>query len=104
MEELIYVQLKTLEDMVKLISMAPGPYLQYAVSQGRHIYFIQILQLTGKPFIYFYEPEEALKDKYVVYNRFQDAVTFSDKPGSDGQAIYIPILEVKKTNVLDKLA
>ncbi|WP_309493623.1 hypothetical protein [Candidatus Hecatella orcuttiae] len=100
-EELMYFKLKTLEDMVKLVAFSPAPMLQHTVVEGRQVYFIQSFSIVGKPLVYYLERDEKLESKYVVYNRFNDTISFSDKPGSDGQSVYIPIIEIEKTNLLD---
>ena len=43
-----------------------------------------------------------IKDKYIVYNRFRDTISFSSKKESNGQNVSIPILEIERTNIFEK--
>ncbi|MCX8175785.1 MAG: hypothetical protein N3E48_00955 [Candidatus Bathyarchaeota archaeon] len=100
-QELSYIQLKKFDDLVRLVSLSLTPVLQHVkLNDGRHVYFIQASLMVGKPLIYFYEGNEEFKGKYVIYNRFKDEITFSEKPSSDAQSLPILILEVEKTNIL----
>lgn len=102
-EELIYIQFSRLDDLVKLVALSPGSFIQHVAVEGKHIYFIQSLMMTSKPMVYIFRSKEKIEKNYVVYNRFSDEITFSAQPGQDGQSIYIPILEVERTNILKQL-
>ena len=102
-EEFIYMKLSRLEDLVKLVSLSPSPFIQHTTIKNENIYFIQSLVTMSQPMIYLFKTREKIEKKYVVYNRFSDEITFSDKLGQDGQSLYIPILEVEKTNLLKQL-
>ena len=86
-EELIYVQFSCLEDLVRLVSLSPGPFIQHVAVEGEHIYFIQSLMMISQPMVYMFRSREKIEKKYVVYNRFTDGITFSDQPGQDGQEL-----------------
>jgi hypothetical protein len=103
-EELVYVQFSRLEDLVKLVSFSPSPFIQHLVVNDKHIYFVQSLMMISEPMVYIFRTKEKIEKKYIVYNRFSDEISFSDQPSQDGQSIYIPILEVEKTNILKHLS
>ena len=102
--EIGYIQLKRFEDLIRLVSLFSTPFLQHIkLENGKHVYFVQGSLMIGRPLIYFYEGNEEVKGKYVIYNRFKDEITFSDKASSDAQSVPILILEVEKTNVLTEV-
>jgi len=103
-QELGYIQLKRFEDLIRLVSLSSTPVLQHIkLENGKHVYFIQTSLMVGRPLIYFYEGSEEVKGRYIIYNRFKDEITFSDKASSDAQSVPILILEVEKTNVLTEV-
>ncbi len=101
--EPLFVQLKTFDDLVRFVSSSPSPFLQHITLKNKHVYFIQILAFMRNPIIYFVRQDRQAGGKYVVFNRFRDEVTFSDRLSSDGQTVYIPILELERTNLLTDL-
>lgn len=100
MSQLInYAKMKSFDDFVRFIIVSSIPFIQYIELNGKHVYFIQIISLGGGKMIYFFERDKKIEEKYVVFNRFRDQVTFSNSFGSDGQSAYIPILELQETNI-----
>ncbi|RLI24995.1 MAG: hypothetical protein DRO52_04720 [Candidatus Hecatellales archaeon] len=99
-EEFFHVRFSSLEDMVRLVALSPTPFLQHAEVGGKHVYFFHSTSLLGRPVIYYTVTSEKLEKKYVVYNKFRDTISFSEKLEANGQSIYIPILEVESTNLL----
>lgn len=97
-----YIRLKTLEDLIYFVTLSPAPLLQYVEIEGKHIYFIQTIAIFGPSTMYYVETKEKIPNKYVVFNRYQDKITYSDQLGTDPQAVYIPILQVEKTNLFHK--
>jgi hypothetical protein len=101
-QKTVFTKFKSLEDLVRFIAFSPTPFLHHLDMEGRQIYFIQILGLGGAPVIHYVEKKDEVKGKYIVYNRFRDTISFSDKLGSGGQETYIPILEIEYTNVFSE--
>jgi hypothetical protein len=99
-EDFFHVKFSGLDDMVRLVALSPTPFLQHAEVNGKHVYFFHAALLIGKPVIYYTILEERVEKRYIVYNKFRDTISFSDKLEADGQSIYIPILEVESTNLL----
>jgi hypothetical protein len=94
----MYIQFKTFNDFIRFITFSPTPFVQHITIKDHNVYFVQIAGF-GERVLYYVEMDEAVKEKYIVYNRFRDTVSFSDKKESDGQSVSIPILEVERTNV-----
>lgn len=92
-----YIKFKSLIDLVRFITISPTPFLHYVNLDGHNLYFVQIAGL-GERVLYYVELDKKIEEKYIVYNRFRDAISFSSKLESDGQSISIPTLEVEKTN------
>ncbi len=97
-----YIQLKTLEDLVHFVALSPSPFIQYIDIGGRPVYFVQTIAIFGPPTMYYVEVKERIPNKYVVFNRYQDKITYSDQLGTDPQVFYIPILQVEKTNLFPR--
>lgn len=94
-----FVKFMKFEDLIRFISIAPSPFLQYFELAKKHLYFIQTMTFTGQSLVYFVELPDKITKRYVVFNRFKDEISFSEQLGSDGQSVYVPILEVEKTNI-----
>ncbi|MEM3736953.1 MAG: hypothetical protein QXJ75_02515 [Candidatus Bathyarchaeia archaeon] len=94
-----YVQLKRLEDLVHLVASSPSPHLLYMDIEGKPTYFVQTIAIFGPSTLYYVKTEDKIPRKYIVFNRYQDKITYSDQLGTDPQAVYIPILHVEKTNI-----
>ena len=101
-EQLNYAKMKTFDDFIRFVGISSTPFVQYVEMDGRHVYFVQFMGFGGGKMVYFYEREKKIVEKYIVFNRFRDQVTFSNNFGSDGQSTYIPILELEKTNIFSE--
>ena len=100
-EEIKYVQLDKLEDIVKMLvtSMRPPP-LHYTKIGKKHIYFIPASLGLGKSVIYFIELEEGIKKRYVVYDTMQDKFSLSDEISTKPSLKHFVIVDVKSQNIL----
>jgi len=92
-----YIQLKNFDDFVRLITLSPTPFIEYVNLDNHNLYFIQIVGIS-ESVLYYVELDKKIEEKYVLYNRFRDTISFSTKIESDGQNICVPILEVLRTN------
>ena len=101
-QQLNYAKMKTFDDFIRFVAISPAPFVQYVEIEGKHVYFLQILGYGGGKMIYYFEREKKIEEKYILFNRFRDQVTFSNNFGSDGQSTYIPILELEKTNIFSE--
>jgi hypothetical protein len=93
-----YAKLKSFPDLVKLVATFPTQLLKHVVMNEKNVYFVHLMGFQGS-MVYYVEMPVRIKEKYVVYNRFRDQVTFSDNFRSDGQSACIPILELELTNI-----
>jgi len=98
---MMYIQFKNFNDFIRFITFSTTPFIQYVNMNDHNVYFIQIA-VFGELMLYYAELDKKIEDKYVVYNRFRDSVSFSNKMESDGQNISVPILEVERTNVFQE--
>lgn len=103
-EHLSYAKLKAFNDLVRFVGLSPTPFLFHIELEGKHLYFIQITSFGGGRMIYYSELEERIEEKYVVFNRFRDEISFSDQFSSGGQSAHIPIFELEKTNLFKEHA
>ena len=98
---LTYIQFKTFDDFIRFITVSSTPFVQYTNINGHSIYFIQ-LAAFGELMLYYIERDKKIEERYIVYNRFRDSISFSNKIESDGQSLSIPILEVARTNIFQE--
>ena len=98
----LFAQFEDLGDLVRFSSFSATPFIHHVEIGKKHIYFLQILGMGGRSMIYYVERDEEIKGKYIVFNRFTDETTFSNKFESGGQTVLIPILELKRTNVFSE--
>jgi len=78
-DEPLYVKFSSLDDLVRLVAFSATPFLQHAEVEGKHVYFYHSMLFGGRPMVYFTLRRERIDKKYVVYNRFNDSLSFSDK-------------------------
>lgn len=97
--DLSYAKLKAFNDLVRFVGMSSSPFLFHVELEGKHVYFIQIMSFGGGRMIYYAELDERISEKYIVFNRFRDEISFSDQFSSSGQSAHIPIFELEKTNL-----
>ncbi len=94
---LTYLEFKSFEDLVRFVTFSQAPFLEYIELNGHHVYFFQI-GMFGERILYYAELNKKADGRYVIYNRFKDAVSFSNKLETDGQSVSIPVLEIARTN------
>ena len=73
------------------------PFIHYIKLNNHNVYFVSISGL-GERMLYYVELDNQIEEKYIVYNRFRDTISFKNTFESDGQSVSIPILEVERTN------
>lgn len=95
-----FARFKTFDDFVKFVANSQIPFIYHTTVKGKAVYFVHILLVDGM--VYYFEQEGPIKDRYVVYNRFRDQVSFSDKLEIDPQKVTLPILEVEDTSVFSE--
>jgi hypothetical protein len=101
-KQINYFEFKSFDDLVRFISISSSPFLLHIVINGKNVYFVQGMSFGGGRMVYYMECDEAIKEQYVILNRFKDEVYQSDKLTSDGQSACIKILELKRTNIFLK--
>lgn len=95
-----FAKFKLFDDFIRFAAASQIPYILHTVIKGKSVYFIHLGLLHEM--VYYFERDEPFKEKYVVYNRFQDKVGFTDKMEMDPQRAIMPILEVEATNVFSE--
>lgn len=96
------IQLRTLEDLVRLLGSSPSiGAIQHTSLEGRHIYFV----LGGtfrETFIYYVVKEEEVQGKYIVYNGITGEIFPSKRLRTEPNLTSIPIIEIEKQDVFSK--
>ena len=92
-----YIEFKNLDDFIRFITISPTPFIYYANLGVHNVYFVQFAGI-GEHVLYYVELDHKIQEKYVIYNRFRDVISFSNKLESDGQSACVPILEILRTN------
>lgn len=95
-----FVKFKAFDDFVKFVAVSQIPFIHHTTIKGKAIYFVHIGLIDGT--VYYVEQDHPAKEKYVLYNRFRDQVSFSDKLEMDAQKATLPILEVEETNIFSE--
>jgi len=95
-----FVKFKTFEDFVKFVAVSQIPFIHHTTIKDKAVYFVHIGLIEGM--VYYVEQEEPIKEKYVLYNRFRDQISFSDKLETDPQKATLPILEIESTSIFSE--
>jgi len=96
----------TLEDMLKVILYSSQsmfsvvPMLYHITYNNKQILFIQT-GVVGGVVVHYISQEAKPEKKFIKLNKLSGGFTFVDriKDDNDVQAIYIPILELKRTTL-----
>jgi len=96
-----FAKFKTFDDLVRFVANSQIPFIFTTSVQGKYLYFVHIVLIES--LVYYVETEAPIKERYVVYNRFKDQVTFSDKLEIDPQKVTLPILGVESASVFSDL-
>ena len=96
-----FAKFRTLDDLVKFVANSQIPFIFTTNVQGKYLYFIHIVLIES--LVYYVETEAPVKERYAVYNRFKDQVTFSDKLEVDPQKVTLPILTIESASVFSNL-
>ncbi|MDQ3869429.1 MAG: hypothetical protein M3250_07710 [Thermoproteota archaeon] len=100
-----YLKYKDLKDMLKVIVYAAQspigltPMLYHINYNNQQILFIQTGAISGSTIIHYITQDEMPAKKFIELNRLTGEFRFADGIGTDTQSLYIPILELQKTNI-----
>jgi hypothetical protein len=94
-----YAKLRAFNDLVRFVGMSSSPFLFHVELEGKHVYFVQMMSFGGGRMIYYAALDKRISERYVVFNRFRDEISFSDQFSSSGQSTPIPIFELETTNL-----
>jgi hypothetical protein len=98
LSQLKYAQFKSIQDFVRFVAASQIPFIHHANINGRNVYFIQLIGF-GERMVYYIELEQPIKEKYIIFNRFRDQISFANRIEADPQSIAFPILELERTNI-----
>ncbi|MEM2082834.1 MAG: hypothetical protein QXK34_03755 [Candidatus Bathyarchaeia archaeon] len=98
--EIKYVQLKSLEDLVKIVVASPMSFIQHYFDGSAHFYFINVLFAGGGTLIYFFKAKEGVDKKYIIFDPIRGRILFSDSISTDANARTIPLIDVERQNVI----
>ncbi|PIX24584.1 MAG: hypothetical protein COZ69_05760 [Deltaproteobacteria bacterium CG_4_8_14_3_um_filter_45_9] len=100
-DEVKYVQLEKLEDIIKMLSasMRPPPLHHKEIKDG-HIYFLPASLALGKAVIYFVKTKEKVEKKYIVLDMVRNKISLSDELSTKPSLKHFSIMEVKAQNIL----
>ncbi len=96
-----FAKFKTFDDLVKFVANSQIPFIFTTQIQGRCLYFVHLLLIES--LVYYVEMETPIKERYVVYNRFKDQISFSDKLEVDPQKATLPILTIESASVFSNI-
>jgi len=93
------LKLKSLEDLVLAAVSLQMPVINYVELDGFHVYFISPFPYCDTGVVYYCVSKDAVKARYVKYNKFTGSVSFSDGVQGDTRSTYIPILAIEEQNL-----
>ena len=102
-KELGLVELEDLDNLVNLTARSMLSLIQHIKFKDYHLYYLQYGGIPGfGTTIYFIRKSDPIKEKYIVYNKSEDKVSLSSTLDTRGNLVYIPIIHVKKQNILSE--
>jgi len=93
------IEVKELDDLVRLAAFSHTPILHHLKLEKDHIYFVQVSLGGGSTLIYYAVTDSIVSGKFVVYNILRGSIEFSDTLSMDTGLRHIPVLEILDQNV-----
>lgn len=97
-----FVKFRTLNDLIKFVALFDAHFLYHESASGHEIYFIHVLGLVEE-MVYYARQDEAVKEKYVVYDPYRDEVTFTNKLEVNPPKMIFPFLEIENYSSLSSI-
>lgn len=96
-DKIRYVKLSKLEDLVRLSTAHGLSFIYHLKVNKGHLYFVYT---SNANIISLVVTDRGIEKKYIVYNTFEDKVTFSNEFNPNTKSNYIKVLEVEKQNII----
>ncbi len=97
------IEVETLPSLIDMAARSMQPIIQHLQFLGEHIYYLQFGGIPGfGTTIYFIRQKDPITQKYIVYNKTEDKILFTDKLDPRGNLIYLPIIHIKKQNIFSE--
>ncbi|MCS7117223.1 MAG: hypothetical protein NZ957_00330 [Thaumarchaeota archaeon] len=91
------VELDSLEDLLRLASLLPVPFVNYSVEEG--VVFLPLGGIGRAGTIYYARLGEALKSRFAHVNRLKGEVTFGDEASLEPNVVNVEIIRVRSHNI-----
>lgn len=102
-DELKYVELEKLEDIIRMTSTSEhSPPIHHKEAEDGHIYFLPASLAFGRAVIYFVKIKEKVKTRYILHDMVNDKISFTDEMNTKPTMKQFQIVEVKAQNLLPK--
>lgn len=99
MAEVKAIRLKSLRDLVHVLTVSQVPLVHHVSLDGVHVYFVPMAISGDFSVIYFYASETPLDGGFLAFNNFTGEVIVAKEWLSDTKYTVIPIVEVDSQNV-----
>ncbi|MFQ6086106.1 MAG: hypothetical protein ACE5OY_07590 [Candidatus Bathyarchaeia archaeon] len=95
------IEIPTWKDLILMTVQMPTPIIHKLKRGKGFIYFTYFQMVPSRALvIYCLKTGEEVTKRFVSYDRLNDTIRFSDKLSTEPHLAYIPIISVKKENVL----
>jgi hypothetical protein len=95
------IELESLKDLIHIIMHTPFQIINHLELLKKHYYFLVTGGFPGiSQLIYYYCQTAPIKGSFVIYNNLQDTYEFGDKVETRGGITFLPIINIKKQNIL----
>ncbi|MHA1649330.1 MAG: hypothetical protein ACTSYB_03970 [Candidatus Helarchaeota archaeon] len=95
------IELESLKDLIHLIVNTPLQIINHVELLSKHYYFMILGGLPGfSRLVYYFCQDTPIKESFIIYNNLQDTYEFGDKKETRGGISYLPIIHIKKQNIL----
>ena len=95
------IRVKSLQDLVNVAIAAQVFILHHVELNGKHVYYLPFPSYDSH-IIYYYESNEEVKGRYILFNKFTGSMEVSDWMSGDSRVLVIPVVEVLEQDVLPK--
>ncbi|MEN3047925.1 MAG: hypothetical protein ABDH63_03990 [Candidatus Caldarchaeales archaeon] len=94
---LVALELQSPEDLFRLASLLPAPFVNYSADEG--VVFIPLGGLSRAGTVYFARVGGELRSRFAHVNRLRGTVSFGDEASLEPNVVNVEIIRVKSHNV-----
>lgn len=96
------VEVMSWEDLILMVIQMPAPIVHCVKKAGRFVYFTFFQLLPRTLAVYYLVTDKKVPQRFIAYDRIKNAIEFTDQLSTQPHLVHVPIIDIKKEDVLPK--